>query len=524
MLSLSNVEVHLSGRCLLQVPEFTLNTGQKYLITGRSGSGKTLFLRLLRGHLATSSVGTEGHFTVTIDGKTVEQDYAGYRKNQEVAKRFSTVFQDAINSLHPYRSIADQMPSDIEGEFKKFHLDPDYFLNPQFPRFSKHCSGGECQRLSILSALLRSERDIFLLDEPLTDIDLISHRAIEKDIHQQLLNDEERTVILVTHNTNWLSGIDFKQFYIEDRILVDRGKGQLVREISSNNDERVLWSNNTSEAPMLRFSVHRQFRFQDNKDFVLFPFDQIEMAPGEGLALIGESGSGKSSLLRMIAGLMPKKFYGKAFDVEIQHEACLKSVQEIKRKPRYGILQLVLQDTTMTLITEERIKKSLALIRKQKGVAQEKFVQKAREWMAHLDLSWDDLIGNNKRIVDLSLGMMRRFSLLRAFLLLDIYNDADRKKPKLLLLDEISRGLDASSLDKVVSGLNKFCQENNTNIIAVSHDVEFVSRICNRAIMIYKGEILEEFDARLLSSNADRQKIYAKLEAPCYYERFFGDI
>jgi len=253
---------------------------------------------------------------------------------------------------------------------------------------------------------------------------------------------------------------------------------------------------------------------------------------GEGLTLIGESGSGKSSLLRIIAGLMPYKFYGRDFEVEIKYNANagFKSVQvqEIERKERYGILQLVLQDTTMTLITEVRIKKSLALICTQKGMnnnkeKKEEFEPKAREWMAHLDLSWDELVGDNKRIVDLSLGMMRRFSLLRAFLLLDIYSETDRNKPKLLLLDEISRGLDAISLNLVISGLNKFCRDNNTNIIAVSHDVEFVSRICNRAIMIYKGQILEEFDARLLSSKADRQKIYAKLEAPCYYERFFGD-
>jgi ABC-type glutathione transport system ATPase component len=529
-IKIKNVEVHLSGLCLLTVPEFTLNSGQKYLITGRSGCGKTLFLRLLRGHLATSSVGAEGLFTVIIDGEPVlvEKDYASYRKNQQVAECFSTVFQDAINSLHPYRSIADQMPKvlDIEREFENFNLAPDYFLNRQFPRFSKQCSGGECQRLSILSALLCSERDIFLLDEPLTDIDLISHRIIEADIREQLLCDEKRTVVLVTHNINWLSGINFQQFFIEDRKL-----GQVkARAALSKNDERVTWfgDRDRSDEPILRFSVHRQFRFQDNKNFVLFPFDQIEMSGG--LALIGESGSGKSSLLRIIAGLMPYKFYGRDFDVEIKYgaNAGFKPVQEFKRKERYGILQLVLQDTTMTLITEERIQKSLALICTQKGMSSNKekkeaFEQKAREWMAHLDLSWDELVGDNKRIVDLSLGMMRRFSLLRAFLLLDIYSETDRKKPKLLLLDEIYRGLDAISLNLVISGLNKFCRDNYTNIIAVSHDVEFVSRICNRAIMIYKGQVLEEFDARLLSSKADRRKIYAKLEAPCYYERFFGD-
>jgi len=533
-IQVNNISVHLDGRCLLKVPEFTLNTGHKYLITGRSGSGKTLFLKLLMGRLPTSSVSTSGCFSVSVDGKRVldEQNYACYRRNQVVAKRLSIVFQDAINSLHPYRSIAAQMPEEVEVSelnqvFETFNLNPNYFLNPHEPRYSKQCSGGECQRLSIVSALLRPARDIFLLDEPLTDIDLISRQMIEKDICQLLL-DEKRTAILVTHHINWLAGIFFQQFHLKKQTLIYQGEGQIKRRALNNHHKRILWSTHRADDLTLCFSVHREFRFQGNKDFVLFPFNHISMVPGEGLALIGESGSGKSSLLRIIADLMPNRFYGAYFEAKIQYNDHLTPVQKINRKARYGILQLVLQDTTMTLITEKSIEKSLKLIRKQKGMNkteqdQKEFERQAKQWMEHLHLSWDDLVNNHKRIADLSLGMMRRFSLLRAFLLLDIYNEKDRSKPKLLLLDEISRGLDVESLDQVVSGLNQFCQENNTNIIAVSHDVGFVSRICNRALMVFKGEILEEFNAQLLSSKANRQKIYAKLEAPCYYERFFGD-
>ena len=131
--------------------------------------------------------------------------------------------------------------------------------------------------------------------------------------------------------------------------------------------------------------------------------------------------------------------------------------------------------------------------------------------------------------------MMRRFSLLRAFLLLDIYKAEDKEKPKVLLLDEISRGLDAKTLEMVIAGLEQFCQENNTNIIAVSHDVEFIMRICNRARMMIKGALMpdsEEFDPHLLKSKPSRATLYKKVDAKAkvgeesrcdYYRRFFGD-
>jgi ABC-type glutathione transport system ATPase component len=520
-ITVKEVSVHLGGRHLLEVPDLTIETGQKYLITGRSGSGKTLCLKLLMGQLPTSSVSAKGRFTVST-GKTLVQNYSKYRRNQVVARRLSTIFQDAINSLHPYRSIAAQLSPipccEVCERFKTFNLNPNDFLNPQKPRYSKYCSGGECQRISILSALLRPERDIFLFDEPLTDIDLISRLEIEQDI-SQILCDKARTVILVTHNTGWLSGIDLNHFNIEDQKLIFKGKGNFKKEDTLNENNQIKWSNNSSNITVLRFSVSRQFKFPNNDNFEFLPFDEeIKMVQGEGLALIGESGCGKTSLLKMIAGLMPEHLYGKDFKAEIPWAGDFTPVQKIPRQARYGLLQLVLQDTTMTLITEEPIQKSLDLICQLKGMNnnnedKQRFKKLAADWMAHLQLSPDDLLKNNKRIKELSLGMMRRFSLLRAFLLLDIYNQADQNKPKLLLLDEISRGLDPISLDQVVSGLSKFCEENNTIIIAVSHDIEFVSRVCSRARIVqldrtdercHNGKMLPR-DIELLGTPEDRE-------------------
>ncbi|EDN71542.1 ABC transporter, ATP-binding protein [Beggiatoa sp. PS] len=529
-ITVKNVSVHLGGQRLLEVDEFTLHSGQKYLIMGRSGTGKTLFLKLLMGRLPTSTINTTGRFIVIFDDKNPqEQNYASYRRNQAVAKRLSIVFQDAINSLHPYRSIAEQVPDsvDIQQKLENFNFEnPTHFLT----KYSNKCSGGECQRFSIISAGLRTERDIFLLDEPLTDIDLISHRAIGEDI-RQLLADEQRTVVLVTHHIHWLAGLYFTRYQVEKQKLVPQGEGKMTNEKSlSSKDKLPLLSRDNSEE-LLRFSVNQTFYFPGNKAFSLSPFhEEIIITTGTRLAFIGESGSGKSSLLRIIAGLMPNQYYERDFKAKIRTGANFTSVQCLKPKIRYGILQLIFQDTTKTLITEERIDKSLKLICQLKRVNETDFIKQAQSWMKKLSLSWRELVDGKKHIKELSLGMMRRFSLLRAFLLLDIYKKEDKEKPKLLLLDEISRGLDTDTLEEVVSGLEQFCQENNTSMIVVSHDIDFIIKICHQARMIIKGEMMpkkEEFDPYLLQSKNSRTALYAKVNGESrrdYYQRFFGDI
>ena len=77
-----------------------------------------------------------------------------------------------------------------------------------------------------------------------------------------------------------------------------------------------------------RFNSHCAFSGVSGAFFVFLPFDEIKIRQGEGLALIGESGCGKSSLLRIISGLMLKNLYGKDFQADIVWQNKLTPVQE----------------------------------------------------------------------------------------------------------------------------------------------------------------------------------------------------
>ena len=95
-----------------------------------------------------------------------------------------------------------------------------------------------------------------------------------------------------------------------------------------------------------------------------------------------------------------------------------------------------------------------------------------------------------KRFDDLSMGMRRRTGLLRAFLLLNIYHITDSKDPKILLLDEISRGLDTVNRLLMAKAISEYCKTYNVTTIAVSHDFSFLSEFCDCVQIMYNGTLL----------------------------------
>lgn len=511
-LEIEDLTIGFRGRKVLEVPRFELARGEKVLLTGASGCGKSIFLKVLLGVLPESSVWS-GRFLLRQDGGDGEPAaYPVYVRGALLRGRISAVFQDAINSLHPYRPVSRQCPSpegrEGRSKYQEFKLDPDYFSE----RMPRECSGGECQRLSLLFPYFDEGRDLLVMDEPLTDIDWISRKSIEACL-LRFLEEPERSVVLVTHQPDWLP--EMKHFAVRGGVMrleaPPKKRTPMAAAAAPAAEEPA--------GPLLRIRLSEPYSFPGNQRFELRPFT-LELAPGQSLGLIGESGCGKSTLLRIAAGLFSKSHYGSRFEVDLQlGENRLNPIMRIPRGERYRRLQLVQQNTTGTLIADETVGGNLEWIRRLKGVHPEPFEAMATRWGRKLRLFSDLGKLAGRRLSQLSVGMLRRYVLLRAFLSLDIYG-GDRT-PKLLLLDEISRGLDADNLRHLILALTEYGREHNVGCIAVSHDVDFIRASCQGFRMMFRGMLLpQRFTARDLEEVDANTRIRGLLNP--YYHDFLA--
>ncbi|CAN2039750.1 hypothetical protein GMMP15_1400005 [Candidatus Magnetomoraceae bacterium gMMP-15] len=216
MIKISNLKVKFgnSSSTVLDDINFYMNYGDKILLIGPSGHGKSVFLKVLMGLIPEQFV--TGDFYV----ESQKLRYHDYRQHK-IHKKFSTIFQDAINSLHPYRDIKSQFfgksiklsDNELEKEFKKFRLIYSNIKN----EYPCRLSGGQCQRISMLFPYLVKGRDIIFFDEPITDIDPISRPVILKVIKERFLNNNKKTIIYVTHSYQELLNdrdIKFRQYEI----------------------------------------------------------------------------------------------------------------------------------------------------------------------------------------------------------------------------------------------------------------------------------------------------------------------
>jgi peptide/nickel transport system ATP-binding protein len=508
-LEVRDLEIGFGRGVHLRVPALDLGIGRHCLITGPSGSGKTVLLKVLLGQAPPSWV-LSGAFRVHLNGCWNSLSYRRYRLQPWLGENTAVVFQDAMHALHPYRAIEAQCPASpaayaalrltpeqfLSGAYRARHGDPTAADSPSGPRFARDLSGGECQRVSLLFPILHHHRRLVILDEPLTDIDRISRQDVQAAI-RPLLAARDKAVILVSHQTGWLPADSMQHYALEvpedggTRQLIHLGTGPRAATAPPRPAHRA---SRADAAPVLRFALRDSYRFAGGGSFRLWALDGMELDAGEALGLIGESGSGKSSLLRAIAGLLPRRDYGRRIELAMRFDGpSLEPVMRQPRRRRYGRLQFVSQDSSGALMGAERVGAHLDWLRRHKRASAPAFGRLLDEQGRALRL-WHDDAGRERFLAldhgALSMGQKRRYGLLRAFLLLDIHRPEDADRPKLLLLDEISRGLDAAALAALVEALHAFRARYNVAVLAVSHDLAFVRQLCPSLRMVYNGALL----------------------------------
>lgn len=197
----------------------------------------------------------------------------------------------------------------------------------------------------------------------------------------------------------------------------------------------------------------------------------LEIKDGEFIALIGHTGSGKSTLIQHINGLL-KPHSGRIIidDIDITKKEV--KMSEIRKK-----VGLVFQYPEYQLF-EETIEKDIAFGPKNLKLNEEEINKRIKRAMNIVGLDYKKY--KDKSPFELSGGQKRRVAIAGVVAM----------EPKVLILDEPTAGLDPKGRDEILGEIKNLHNEYNMTIILVSHSMEDVAKVATRVLVMHEGKCI----------------------------------
>lgn len=411
------------------------------LLVGGTGSGKSTLLSLAKPQIAPAG---DRAGQVRVSGRPVDG------LDGAAACEVGYVFQDPDNQI-VCDSVWHEMAFGLEnlgtpqGEMRRRVAEASYFfgMGPWFHSDTDALSGGRKQLLALASTLVMQPR-VLLLDEPTAQLDPIAARNF---LHALFRVNRELgcTVVVATHEPELMA--DYATCAFE---LVDGAVGA-VEDLGRFKCEATLAERGAlcdANAPAAVSARGAWFRYGRDDDWVLRGLN-LEVRQGEVHALVGGNGCGKSTLLALIAGTR------RAQRGEVRSAISAKAM--LPQDPK-------------ALFAEERVDEELMEWAHIGGYS----ADEVQAMMGELgvadraDLHPYDLSGGQRQM--LALGK-----------LLLVH-------PRLLLLDEPTKGLDRAARERV-AGMIEAARRDGVTVIVSTHDLAFVRRVADRVSLMFDGEL-----------------------------------
>ena len=440
----------------------TIPTGQCVLLCGRSGCGKTTLTRLLNGLIPQFFAG-ELRGKVLLDGENLS-DLPMYR----IAKKVGSVFQNPRTQFFNVDTDSEiafgmeneavpreQMEQRVTETAKALHMEK--LLN----RNIFALSGGEKQKIAFAS-VYAMEPEVYLLDEPSSNLDMTAIHDLRE--HLRLIKSHGKTVLIAEHRLYYLMDVADRVIYLEDgRIAGDWTTGQF-REISSGQrlkmglrainlqEEHPARLVSSAAAPVLQL---QNVTLSYEKQPVLQKIS-MQAAPGDVIAVVGHNGAGKTTFSRALCGLHRETTGSYLWNGDPQ-----------KPKERRKLSYMVMQDVNYQLFAESVKAECTFGMKHPDRLLAKKTLEELG--LAHFgERHPNTLSGGQKQRLAAAASMVCG--------------------KELLVFDEPTSGLDYDSMVRLAALIRRLADSGRI-VFIVTHDYEFVCRICTRVLHLDDGKI-----------------------------------
>lgn len=509
---------------------FSIQKGKTLAIVGESGSGKSVsslsIMALLHPKKTVFTSGTfHFHGDVLDESRCVSPDDEVLKQLR--GRKITMIFQEPMTSLNPVKTCGEQV---AEVLIKHLNYSRDnarkrtiaLFEEVKLPRaetmynqYPHQLSGGQRQRVMIAMAIA-CEPVLLIADEPTTALDVTVQREILlllKSLQQQ----RGMSMIFITHDLGVVEEIADEVLVMKRGEIVECGKAfQVLRSPAHPYTKGLLSCRPQPEQKQFRLLTVADFEssvapvhmprnnpktsseqflnvnhlckhyatpsvFRRNTPSVVAVDDvTFSISRGETLGLVGESGCGKTTLSRMLLGLIEPTSGTITYELQGRNNVELSSLSSGELRRFRKEIQIIFQDPYSALDPKQSIGRAITEPMLVHGIGADEGA--CKEEAIHL-LGKVGLLEEhfNRYPHEFSGGQRQRIVIARALAC----------KPSFIICDESVSALDVSVQAQVLNLLNDLKSEFGLTYLFISHDLRVVHYMSDRIMVMNKGRIEE---------------------------------
>ncbi len=533
LLQVENLKTHLrAGKNIVKAVDgisFHIDRGEIFCLVGESGSGKSItalsVIQLIPQDICSHPDGRvffqcgdlNGNGSgerETLDMLTLAED----KKRQVCGARIAMIFQEPMTSLNPVFTIGDQIIEVLQIHWPEMNdeearrraiaaLEQVQIPNPEVrvDEYPHRLSGGQRQRVMIAMAMA-CEPDLLIADEPTTALDV----TVQAEILRLMKALQARTgmsILFITHDFGVVAKMADRVAVMRRGKIVETGTlDQVLHQPQHDYTKQLLaalpenlkrqrdlqlvesplpkaTSENKIDEPPLIDLQQLEVYFPIKKGLFRHTVDHVKavdgvdlkIPKGQLLALVGESGCGKTTLGRAILRLVDAT----AGTISFKQQ----NITQLQRKemiPFRRDMQIIFQDPMSSLNPRMTIVSTLIEPMAVHGIGESKDerIEIARQILQRVQLDGDHLW---RYPHEFSGGQRQRIGLARALVL----------NPQFIVCDEVTSALDVSVQAEVLQLLMELRAEKNLTLLFITHDISVVEYVSDEMAVMHGGKIVE---------------------------------